>query len=575
MALRPAAYTLERRSPNAAPLTQIENAVLRRVYANRGVAHVDELDRALARLVPPADLPDIDAAATRLADAVAGGERIVIVGDFDADGATSVALCCLALRAFGAVHVDYLVPNRFEFGYGLSEEIVALAAERESAVIVTVDNGVSSVAGVAAANAQGIDVIVTDHHLPGVDRPAALALVNPNLPEATFQSRAMAGVGVAYYVMLAVRAALRARNWFDAGRTEPNMAAYLDLVALGTVADVVPLDANNRRLVHQGLERMRAGRCRPGIAALAEVGRRRLGTLTAQDLGFVLGPRLNAAGRLDDMAIGIKCLLAEEAAEARRLATALDELNRARRQLEKDMVSDAQFLLAEDQARDDASGLTVYHESFHQGVVGIVAGRLREAFHKPVIAFADAGPTAPGELKGSARSIDGLHIRDVLDAIATSHPGLLLKFGGHAMAAGLSIKRLHYERFGVVFDKTVRAWLTPDQLKATLVSDGELAVDDLTLDTAALLRAGGPWGSGFPEPLFEGDFELVSQRVVGQDHLKLVLKTEGRVIDAIAFRQAPLAPECRRVRLAYKLEVNDYGQWPTVQLVVDYLEPVG
>jgi single-stranded-DNA-specific exonuclease len=352
----------------------------------------------------------------------------------------------------------------------------------------------------------------------------------------------------------------------------PNLAQYLDLVALGTVADVVPLDANNRIMVHQGVARMRAGKCLPGIKALAEIAKRSLATLTAQDLGFALGPRLNAAGRLEDMSIGIKCLLADNLQEARHLATALDQLNKARRQLEQDMVGDAELLLAQNQADTDRVGLTVYHETFHQGVVGIVAGRLREKFHKPVIAFADAGDAAPDELKGSARSITDLHIRDVLDWVASSHPGLLLKFGGHAMAAGLSIKRVHLTRFAVIFDKAVQQFSHAEMLQARLITDGELDADELSLEMAQYLSAAGPWGSGFPEPTFCGVFELVSQRVVGEHHLKMVLKLDRRVIDAIAFRQGPLPSGTQRVRAVYKLSVNDYGQIPTAQLMVDYLE---
>ena len=565
--------TSEKAIKRRAPLTQThvsENPVLQRVYTNRGITSEAELDMALKRLLPPGDLPEIDIAAARLGRAILEQEKILIVGDFDADGATSVALCMLVLRAFGAKDVDFLVPNRFEFGYGLSTEIVELARQQSPQVIVTVDNGVSSIAGVALANEFGIDVIVTDHHLPGAERPAACALVNPSLPESQFASRALAGVGVAYYVLGALRRWLSEQGWFEE-REMPNMANYLDLVALGTVADVVPLDANNRRLVEQGLARIRAGRCRPGIKALAEIGRRALPTMVAQDLGFAIGPRLNAAGRLEDMAIGIKCLLAEEYSEARAMATALDQLNVARRQLERDMVGDAELLLATNQADDSHTGLTVYHETFHQGVVGIVAGRLREKFNKPVICFADAGDLAPDELKGSARSIDGLHIRDVLDVVATQHPGLLLKFGGHAMAAGLSIKRVHLERFRVIFDKAVNAHTTEDMLRAEVYSDGELAAHDLTLLNAQALAAGGPWGAQFPEPMFDGTFELVSQRVVGDEHLKLVLKSDNRVIDAIAFRQPHLGRSVSRVEAVYRLGVNDYGQVPTVQLVVEYI----
>lgn len=557
----------------AEQLSDLPSPILRRVYAARGIQHAEELNRTLGALQPPTKLPDIGVAASRLADAVMAQLHILIVGDFDADGATAVALCVKVLQDLGATQVSFLVPNRFEFGYGLSPEIVELAAQRQPQLLVTVDNGVSSVAGVARANELGIDVIVTDHHLPGAELPAALAIVNPNLPGAEFASRAMAGVGVAYYVMGAVRGELRKRGWFDEGRPEPNLAQYLDLVALGTVADVVPLDANNRILVHQGVQRMRAGKCAPGIKAIAEIAKRSLDKLSAQDLGFALGPRLNAAGRLEDMSLGIKCLLAEDLPTARHMATALDRLNQARRELEQDMVGDAELLLAEDQFDDSRVGLTVYHESFHQGVVGIVAGRLREKFHRPVIAFADAGDSSPDELKGSARSIADLHIRDVLDWVAASHPGLLIKFGGHAMAAGLSIKRAHLERFKVIFDKAVRQFADGEMLQAKLMTDGELAAEDLTVEMAELLAAGGPWGSGFPEPSFSGVFEVVSQRVVGQQHLKLVLKTAGRVIDAIAFRQPPLPGEVSAVRAVYRLNVNDFGEWPTAQLVVEYLEP--
>ncbi len=559
---------------DAAPdaLAGYEPEIMRRVYASRGVREVEELNRKLTGLLSPAELPDIERAAARLADAIVDQERILIVGDFDADGATAVALCLKVLAEFGAAHVDFLVPNRFEFGYGLSEEIVELAREQQPDVIVTVDNGISSIAGVARANTLGMDVIVTDHHLPGAELPAAYAIVNPNIPDARFGSKALAGVGVAYYLLGAVRGVLRGRDWFNDRRPEPNLARYLDLVALGTVADVVPLDANNRILVHQGVQRMRAGQCLPGIKALAEVGKRSLAKLSAQDLGFAIGPRLNAAGRLEDMSLGIKCLLAPDLGSARQMATALNELNLTRRQLEQDMVGDAELMLAQAAADVSRVGITVYHESFHQGVVGIVAGRIRERHHKPVIAFADAGDVAPDELKGSARSVDNLHIRDVLDWIATSHPGLLIKFGGHAMAAGLSIKRVHFDRFAVIFDKAVRQFAQADTLQAKLVTDGELAAADLTLETAELIAAGGPWGSGFPEPSFSGEFELVSQRVVGEQHLKLVLKVAGRVVDGIAFRQAPLPADTRMVKIVYQLGVNDFGEWPTVQLVVDHIK---
>lgn len=547
--------------------------LLRRVYAARGVRSAEELDRSLKRLLPPRDLGDIERAAQRLAAAIRAQERILLVGDFDADGATSVALGVTLLRALGAAEVDFLVPNRFEFGYGLSPEIVALAATRRPSVLVTVDNGISSVAGVAAANAAGMDVIVTDHHLPGRDLPDAYALVNPNLPNAGFPSKALAGVGVIYYLLGVVRAQLRAQGWFEA-RPEPNLADWLDLVALGTVADVVPLDANNRILVHQGVQRMRAGRCRPGIRALAEVAGRALSKLCASDLGYALGPRLNAAGRLDDMTIGIRCLLASELEEARTLARALDELNRARRALEEEMVREAELIVAGHRLpAADRFGVCVYEPGWHQGVIGIVAGRLREKINRPVIAFADAGDLYPDELKGSARSVPELHVRDALDAVATRYPGLLMRFGGHAMAAGLSIKRVHYERFAKAFDAVVAERLPPHALEWTLESDGALTAADLCLETARCLADGGPWGQGFPEPLFHADVELVSQRVVGEAHLKLVVRLDGRLVDAIAFRQPPLEG-VRRLRLAFRLAENDYGDLPTLQLVVEHLFPL-
>ena len=550
--------------------------LLQRVYAARGVQQPAQLERGLSNLLPPADLPDIEIAAQRLAAAVMANQKILIVGDFDADGATSVALCVRVLKALGAQQVDFAVPNRFDFGYGLSPEIVDFVAPREPNLIVTVDNGVSSVQGVARAAELGIEVIVTDHHLPGEELPAATAVVNPNLKDAKFASGNLAGVGVAYYVLSQVRRVLREQDWFvSKGIAEPNLAQYLDLVALGTVADVVPLDSNNRILVEQGLMRIRAGRCIPGIKAMLELAKRSAAKVSAQDIGFAVGPRLNAAGRLEDMSIGIKCLLAEDLASARHLATALDQLNRTRRALEQDMVADAELMLTRHaESADDAepkSGICVYDTTFHQGVVGIVAGRLREKFHRPAIAFADAGDAAPDEVKGSARSVDGLHIRDVLDYIANQHPGLLIKFGGHAMAAGLSIKRVHVERFGVIFDKAVAKLANAEVLEAKRVVDGELLSAELTLDQAREIAAGGPWGSGFPEPEFVGEFELVNQRVVGEQHLKLVLRHELGLVDGIAFRTPPLPTGTQRVQVVYKLSENDFGQYPTLQLMVEYL----
>ena len=531
---------------------------LRRIYGHRGIGTPADLDLALSGLEPPSALRGIDQAAGRIAEAVREGQRILLVGDFDADGATSVALGVSLLRAFGASAVDFVVPNRFEFGYGLSPELVDLALLRSPELIVTVDNGVSSIAGVERANAHGVDVVVTDHHLPGPRLPPAYAIVNPNVPGCAFPSKAIAGVGVIYYVLSQTRALLRASGWFDERmRPEPALADWLDLVALGTVADVVPLDQNNRRLVHQGIRRMRSGRCRPGIAALAEVGRRDLARLKASDLGFAIGPRLNAAGRLDDMTIGIQCLLAASMDEARPLAAQLDELNRERRGVEQSMLADAELLVAEAEGGIEGKfGIVMFHPAWHQGVVGLVAGRLRERYHRPAIAFAEAGGEG-GELKGSARSLPELHIRDALAAIAARDPALLIRFGGHAMAAGMTLDRRCLPRFAKAFDEEVRQRLPVEALKGRLETDGELDADELTLDNALRLAEGGPWGQAFPEPLFHGDFELVSQRVVGKEHLKLVLKRQDRLIGAIAFRQQPIE-DCNRVRLAYALEVNDY-----------------
>tara|TARA_B100000900_G_scaffold145575_1_gene123363 strand:- start:2278 stop:3984 length:1707 start_codon:yes stop_codon:yes gene_type:complete len=553
----------------------VDNPLIERLYLSRGLTHADETEKSLASLLSPLGLIDIEKAAERIADAVVEQQSILIVGDYDADGATSVALSKLALAAMGAAVVEFLVPDRFQFGYGLSVAIVAVAERLKPDLIITVDNGISSLDGVAAANAAGIDVIVSDHHLPGAELPAAYAIVNPNRGDCGFSSKAMAGVGVAYYLLSWVRHTLRQRQWFNSSqRPEPNLGQFLDLVALGTVADVVPLDCNNRILVHQGLLRMRQGHTRPGIRALVEVGKRDLSRLSAQDLGFAVGPRLNAAGRLQDMSVGIRCLLADDLSSARALAQELDGLNKDRRELEQDMVADAELLLAQVPKIDRNFGVAVYHERFHQGVVGIVAGRLRERLHRPVIVFADSSEGAAGEIKGSARSIDGLNIRDVLDTIATRYPGLLIKFGGHAMAAGLSLKHVHFERFRSIFDGVVSELIDEDTLRAKCFVDGGLTEQELTLETVHTLFAAGPWGSGFPEPTFCDDFELVSQRVVGAQHLKMVLRKETRLVDAIAFRQPLLDQAIKRLRVVYRPARNDYGITPTLQLIVEYVEPL-
>ncbi len=557
--------------------------VLGRIYGARGVTSKDQLNHELKALLSPEGLPDIDRAVDRLARAIREGQRILLVGDFDADGATSVALGVSVLRALGAEQVDFVVPNRFTYGYGLSPEIVDLAATHSPDLLVTVDNGVASIAGVEQARTLGIDVIITDHHLPGKTLPPALAVVNPVLDSSTFGSRNLAGVGVIFYVLSRLRSRLAAEGWFESkGIRNPNMAECLDLVALGTVADVVPLDHNNRVLVAQGIARIRAGRARPGIAALLQVARRDAAKINASDLGFAVGPRLNAAGRLDDMTIGIRCLLASTLEEARSLAIALDQLNRARQELEQVMVADAEMIVSQQVAAGEGrDGICLYDPGWHQGVVGIVAGRLKDRLHRPVIAFAEAGSSAPDELKGSARSVPGLHMRDLLDAIATSHPGLLPRFGGHAMAAGLSLKRIHFKQFATVFNKLVSLNLPAESRDAIVYTDGALALDDLSLETADALASAGPWGQAFPEPLFQGEFEVISHRIVGENHLKLTVSMTGaerrrrRLIDAIAFRQAELATEpFARAYMTYRVSRNDYGDVPTVQLVVEHLVPV-
>ncbi|QLC74088.1 single-stranded-DNA-specific exonuclease RecJ [Pseudomonas sp. LPB0260] len=555
--------------------------LLTRLYAARGVQSAAELDKGLARLLPYQQLKGIEAAVELLVQALEQRQRLLIVGDFDADGATASTVGVLGLRLLGAAHVDYLVPNRFEYGYGLTPEIVAVALERRPQLLITVDNGISSVEGVAAAKAAGLKVLVTDHHLPGAELPAADAIVNPNQPGCAFPSKAMAGVGVMFYVLLALRARLRELDWFaragvaESRPAEPNLAELLDLVALGSVADVVPLDANNRILVHQGLARIRAGRARPGLRAILEVAGRDHRRITSTDLGFILGPRLNAAGRLDDMSLGIECLLCEDEALARDMAQQLDQLNQDRKAIEQGMQREALAQLKELPVESLPFGLCLFEPDWHQGVIGILASRLKERYHRPTIAFADAGE---GVLKGSARSVPGFHIRDALDAVAAKHPGLISKFGGHAMAAGLSLPQEHFGAFAAAFDAEVRRQLVEDDLTGRLLSDGSLAVEEFHLELARALRNAGPWGQHFPEPLFHGIFQIVQQRVVGEKHLKLVLKTEcgGQTLDGIAFnvdREVWPNPTVRWVELAYKLDVNEYRGQESVQLMVAHIAP--
>ncbi len=554
--------------------------LLARIYAGRGIRSAADLTLDFARLLPPADLKNARAAAVRLADALASDERILVVGDFDADGATSTALLVSALREFGAHQVDYLVPNRFEYGYGLTPGIVGLAGQFQPQLIITVDNGISSLEGVSAARAAGIATLITDHHLPGDTLPDADLIVNPSQPGCQFGSKNLAGVGVIFYVMLALRAELRERRWFaQRGFAEPRLADYLDLVALGTVADVVPLDRNNRILVAGGLQQIRSGRARPGIRALLQVASRNPATAVAADLGFSVGPRLNAAGRLDDMSIGIECLLSEDSGRAMTFATQLHDLNSQRKDIEKAMQQQAAVALAGLQLDDPESlppAVVLYQSGWHQGVVGILASRVKDRLHRPTIAFADG---EGGELKGSARSIPGVHIRDVLDTVASGHPGLLEKFGGHAMAAGLSLERNRLEEFEQAFLGVVTQQLRTTDLQAVIESDGELSAVDFHLDLASALRYAGPWGQQFPEPIFDGRFHLLQQRLVGGHHLKMVLTPldSELCVDAIAFNIDPGEwpdPSVNQVDLAYRLDINEYRGRRSLQLLVEQLAPV-
>lgn len=550
--------------------------LLKQLYARRGVMH-HECELALQGLLRPETMKGLIEAAAIIADAMQANKSILIVGDFDADGATSTSVCMLALRMMGALKVDYLIPNRFDYGYGLSPEIVAVAASKQAELLITVDNGISSIEGVAAAKAFGMQVIITDHHLPGHELPAADAIVNPNQPGCPFASKSIAGVGVAFYLMTALRAELRTRNWYQSrGIAEPNLGTLLDIVALGTVADVVSLDANNRILVEAGLQRVRAGRCRVGITALLEVAKRNPARIVASDFGFAVGPRLNAAGRLDEMALGVETLLCEDIMYARRMAAELDGLNQERRELEVGMQQEALKSL-EHLKLNEAElpwGIALFQEDWHQGVIGILASRIKDKYHRPVIAFADAGN---GEIKGSARSIKGLHMRDLLELVNTRHPGLIIKFGGHAMAAGLSLKAGSFATFAKAYDDAVREQLKPELLTGELWSDGELTPTELNLEIAQLLRNAGPWGQAFEEPLFDGYFKIVQQRLVGERHLKLVLETQcGTVmLDAIAFNvDLHTWPDAtiNHARIVYKLDVNEYRGNFSLQLMVEQIE---
>ena len=554
--------------------------VLARAYAARGIDDATRLSMRLERLLPVGTLEGVDAAVELLLSHRRGGGLILVIGDFDADGATSSALIVRALRSYGFTRVDFLVPNRFEFGYGLTSGIVEVAAASEPSLIITVDNGISSLEGVARARALGIDVLVTDHHLAGAELPNANVIVNPNVPGVNFGSKSLAGVGVAFYLIAALHRVLREQG--DLPATAPSPAQWLDLVALGTVADIVPLDDNNRILVAQGLARIRAGRCIPGIQALLELGNRSLMRVVAADLGFVVGPRINAAGRLDDMTIGIRCLLAESLAEAREIATQLDALNRERRVIETDMQTQALAAIRhlDDPAKDGRYGLCLYDPSWHQGVVGLVAGRIKERIRRPVIAFADADE---GELRGSARSVPGVHVRDVIESIVSRHPGMVIRYGGHAMAAGLTLARDQLDPFAQLFDREVERWQAGGSLADQIETDGPLALEEFSLTTAIALREAGPWGQGFAEPTFDQTFRLHSPKVIGERHLKMWVEPleSGRRFEAIAFNvlQDPDSPlwdegELRvpeQAHIVYRLDVNEYRGEQRLQLLVDHL----
>jgi single-stranded-DNA-specific exonuclease len=540
--------------------------LMARLLAARGITEPNQLSANLSQLIPPQLLTNNQKMANLLADAISANKKLLVIGDYDADGATATVVAIKGLCAFGA-NVDFLVPNRFEYGYGLTPEIVQLAATQKPDVIVTVDNGIASVEGVAVANALGIQVLITDHHLPGLETPKADCIINPNQHGCEFKSKNLAGVGVMFYALLCLRAEFRERGAY-LDKVEPNLSELLDLVALGTVADLVKLDDNNRILVEQGLRRIRAGACSAGILALLRVSGRQHQIVNAQDLGFYVGPRLNAAGRLDDMALGIKCLLTDSEAEAEKIAQQLQELNQQRRSIEADMQDSANVSLDTIDASNQFT-ISMYQPDWHQGVIGILASRIKERFHRPVIAFADAGD---GILKGSGRSITGLHLRDALDLLSKHHPDLIIRFGGHAMAAGLSIKQVDFEIFKHSFESVVQSLITEADLESVLEVDGGLATDEMSFQVAQLLE-NQVWGQGFAPPLFYDEFEVVNQRLLGDKHLKLILKPKSAdlnaTIEAIYFNHADFLAE--NVKLAYQLQTNSFNGAQKVQLNVRYV----
>ncbi len=567
--------TLRRRPPgDVDALPASLHPVLRRIYAARGVDQADDLALELRRLLPVSSLDGIGRATTVLLEHMARGSRILVVGDFDADGATSTALVVRQLRRLGHANVGFRVPDRMRHGYGLTPALVAELTGEQAQLLITVDNGVSAFAGIEAAEALGMQVLVTDHHLPGARVPECAAQVNPNLPGAAFESKALAGVGVAFYLMASVTRELESAR----GMRQPAVADLLDLVALGTVADVVPLDRNNRILVQEGLRRLRAHAAGAGLLALARVAGCRLDELTARHLGHQIGPRLNAAGRIDDMAIGIRCLITDDTGEALALAGALDRLNRERREMEAKMREEAARAVQRLRISEGSlpPGLALYDAGWHAGIIGLVASRMKDRLNRPVVAFAPAGDD---ELRGSARSVAGLHVRDALEAIATRHPDLIERFGGHAMAAGLTLRKGQLPRFAEAFAAEVARHLSPEQLQGVLETDGELAVAEIALDTALAIESGGPWGQGFPEPLFDGEFGIVETRVVGERHLKLWVRPQPamRPVEAIAFGYFDEAGATRpvagaRARIAYRLQSTTYGGAARAEMLAEYVQ---
>lgn len=549
--------------------------LLQRIYAARGVFSPDQAEHRLNRLLSPQQLGGIERAVALLAEAIRDDASIIIAGDYDCDGATGTAVAIRGLRLLGAKRVDYVVPNRFVHGYGLTPELVA-SLPPHAQLVVTVDNGVASVAGVAAAKARGMKVIVTDHHLPGEQLPMADAIVNPNLHNDGFPSKALAGVGVMFYVLLALRAHMREHGGF-ASNAEPDLSSLLDLVALGTVADLVPLDFNNRILVEAGMKRLRSRRGCAGITALIEASQRAVSTACTSDLGYAVGPRLNAAGRLEDMRLGVECLLTDDPAQARRYAELLSSINQERRDLQAAMVAEAEVMVAS-AAHVDAQtlGVTLFEPSWHAGVVGLVASKLKERLHRPVIAFAPAGEDDPDHLRGSARSISGFHIRDALAAVDARHPGLIERFGGHAMAAGLSLRTTDYPRFAEAFDAVAREWLNEEQLQAVLYTDGEMPAGMFTLDMARLLRFAGPWGQAFPEPVFENRFECFSWKPMGERHLRLSLRDprDDGLYEAVMFNAYDGKPPPALLRAAYELTINDWQRRESPRLLLRHIESV-